>query len=82
MSTRNCKSSSVAFAGKCTFAEDRLAILEHTMTHYAKMRSAALVAGATGRIDMHFIAEDVVVIDRKIKDAVVKMMMLRPCVRG
>ena len=46
------------------------------------MRSAALEAGRSGKIDAAFIADDVAVLDRKMKEALARMSLLKPCVRA
>lgn len=77
-SRMNCVSSS-SVGSKCTFAADRLAILERTMSNYMRMRTATLVAMAADKIESRFVADDVAAIDRKIKDTASKMITLRQC---
>lgn len=75
-------SSSYSNSSKCAFASDRLAILERSVANYSRMRAAALDAGRSGAIESRFIAEDVATLDRKMEKALVKMVMLKPCVRS
>ena len=77
----NCASSS-ATGRTCVFAADRLAILERTVATYAKMRSAALDAARAGKLDAHWVAEDTIVLDRKVKEASALITLLKPCVRA
>jgi hypothetical protein len=77
-SRMNCVSSTTV-GSKCTFATDRLAILERTMSNYMRMRTATLVAMAADKIESRFVADDVAAIDRKIKDTASKMITLRQC---
>jgi hypothetical protein len=74
----NCVSSGIT----CTFAADRLAILERSVTNYARMRSAALESSRSGKIEARFIAEDVAVLDSKMKEYQARMTLLKPCVRA
>ena len=83
-SRMNCvpSSSSSSVGSKCTFAADRLAILERSVANYSRMKTAALEAGRSGAIEGRFIAEDIATLDRKMENALVKMVMLKPCVRS
>lgn len=69
----------VADARGCTFALDKIKILEHTLYNYGKMRDATLSADMTKHIDAHVIHEDVIVIERKMMDAALRMTMLKKC---
>ena len=77
-SRMNCVSSTTV-GSKCTFATDRLAILERTMSNYMRMRTATLIAMAAGKIESRFVADDIAVLDCKIKDTALKMITRRQC---
>ena len=66
---------------KCSFAADRIALLESAVQQYAKLRAATIAAGASGALDRAVVVEDLVVLDKKLRTAVAKMTVLKPCLR-
>lgn len=67
---------------KCSFAAERLALLESAAVQYAKLRAATIKAGATGALDSRAVRDDLTVLDKKLMAAAAKMVALKPCLRA
>lgn len=65
----------------CTFSAERFAILNSAVKQYATMRAATLAAGRSGKLEKYIVREDLIVLDKKITDTVIKMRMLTPCLK-
>ena len=75
------KMSHCSAPSKCSFAADRLALLESAALQYAKLRAATIAAGASGALDRAVVREDLAVLDKKLLVAAAKMVALKPCLR-
>ncbi len=75
------KMSRCSTPSKCSFAADRLALLESAAAQYAKLRAATIAAGASGALDRAVVSDDLAVLDKKLRVAVAKMTVLKPCLR-
>jgi hypothetical protein len=76
----SCGASSSSSVGtKCTFAAERLALFERSISNYTRMRLATVEAARSGKIDAHITTEDLAIIDRKIKSTSATMSLLKRC---
>ena len=66
-------------SAKCSFASERISKLESSAAMYAKMRSATIDAGRTGKVDYHVIVDDLAMIDKKLIETAAKIRVLKPC---
>jgi hypothetical protein len=58
-----------------------MAVLDGRVRFYTAVRSATAEAGRTGKLEAPIAAEDLRVLDKKIREAEVKMSVLTRCLR-
>jgi hypothetical protein len=77
----NSMSCISAVSSNCSFAADRLVALQSEAFRYAKMQKATIDAGVSGKLDTRIVMEDITILENKIKETMLKMHLLAPCVR-
>lgn len=74
MSTASCRGS-----GSCSFAKERIALLESRIRNYAQIQAATAKHG--GAFDERIVADDLWFLERKIKEASLRVEALKPCIK-
>jgi hypothetical protein len=73
MSSASCRGTS------CSFATERIALLESRIQNYAQIQAATAKHGSV--FDARIVSDDLRLLERKIKEASMRVEALKPCIK-